>query len=341
MSDIKDINFIITGTREYAIGYIKQLMAKPASRKTLEILQQAEIYESCNERRATVLEALLRASAKLSKALPPVVTDAEVMLSGPAAGALSPLEAALAATVETGWGEARRLAELAKNYSRASTAAKALCGIKLRALREHYFGPRNPNGGRPKKSANGELSWVSLLADKVGISDQAGSNWMKMADVVEAMAEGENLGLRDTLEKLPWDWTPAESAAVDAAVQRLTEDRTQRELLQSDFLSDLGYTAPERLNSSNNPLGTNGGKKKVTLNPAELLKQRQEVARLALFRCDKPGRAEPGSVAHGMVLILNNAGKDIEALPKSEMKYFYDMNLKPFADLIRSIIARG
>ena len=79
----------------------------------------------------------------------------------------------------------------------------------------------------------------------------------------------------------------------------------------------------------------------MTLNPAELLKQRQEVARLALFRCDKPGRAEPGSVAHGMVLILNNAGKDIEALPKSEMKYFYDMNLKPFADLIRSIIARG
>ncbi len=270
-----------------------------------------------------------------------VPDDTAVMLSGPQATGLSPFQTYALEFMETGWGEARRLADLAKNYSRASTAAKALCGIKLRALRTYYFGTRNPNGGRPKKAATDEVSWESMLASKCGIPSNTAKTWMTMADVVQGMAEGENLGLRDTLEKLPWDWTPAESAAVDAAVQRLTADRTQRELLQSDFLSDLGYTAPERLNASNNPLGKNGGKKKVILNPAELLKQRQEMARLALFRCDKPGRTEPGSVAHGMVMILKNAGKDIEALPKSEMKYFYEHSLKPFNELIRSILARG
>ena len=283
-----------------------------------------------------------------SSALPPAVCEAEivpddtaVMLSGPQATGLSPFQSNELEVLETGWGDARRLADLAKNYSRASTAAKALCGIKLRALRTYYFGPRNPRGGRPKKAANHDVSWENLVVNKCGIPKKTAETWLKLADVVQGMAEGENLGMRDTLEKLPWDWTPEESAAVDAAVQRLTEDKTQRELLQSDFLSDLGYTAPERINNSNNPLGNNGGKRTVILNPAEMLKQRQEVARLALFRCDKPGRTEPGSVAHGMIRLLANSGKDIEALPKNEMKYFYEHTLKPFAELIRGIIARG
>ena len=271
-----------------------------------------------------------------------MVGDSEVMLSGPPAASLSPYQADAAAVVESGWGEARRLAELAKNYSRASTAAKALCGIKLRALREYHFGPRNPNGGRPKKPSAGQTTWESMVADKCGIPDRTANTWMKMADVVQGLAEGENLGLRDTLEKLPWDWTPAESAAVDAAVQRLTEDKTQRELLQSDFLSDLGYTAPERINNSNNPLGLNGGKKKVILNPAQLLKQRQEAARMAIYGKLEPGtRGELGSLVYRMFLQTQDKGKVIEALPKSEMVYFYDYILKPYADLIRKIISRG
>lgn len=276
---------------------------------------------------------------KSAKSIP--ICDAEVMLSGPPCTALSPLQTSELAILETGWNDARRLAELAKNYSRASTAAKALCGIKLRALREHYFGPRNPNGGRPKKPTNGEASWESMVADKIGIPPNTAKTWMKMADVVESLAEGENLGLRDTLEKLPWDWTPEESAAVDAAVHRLTEDKTQRELLQSDFLADLGYTAPERPNSSNNPFGKNGVKKPQSFNPAEMLKKRQEVARLRLCGTAAPGRFEPASLIGLMNSILDDKGKTIEAMPDKELEYLHNHFIKPFTDLIRKRINRN
>jgi hypothetical protein len=211
--------------------------------------------------------------------------------------------------------------------------------MSLRALRVHYFGPRSSKGGRPKKMPNdsGFSSWDSLLADRVGISERVAENWMKMADAIEQLAEHQGLDLRTTCEKLPWDWTPEESALIDATVHKLCEDKSQRELLQADFLSDLGYEAPEKANSSNNPLGKNGGKKKPASTPAALLKERQEAARLIFLGTDKAGRAEKGSVALFMETFIGNKGADLEALPQGELRDLYEHTVKPFAAAFRKL----
>lgn len=271
-----------------------------------------------------------------------IVTGPETLLTGESRS-LSPVAAAALAAVASGWQEARRLADLAKNYARASTAAKALCGLKLRAIREYYFGPRDPRGGRPKmKVANPSgQTWDGMLADKAGVSPSTADVWMKMADAVETMADREGLGLRAMLEKLPWDWTPEESAMIEATVNRLTENQTQRQLLQADFLTDLGFIAPERLNGSNNPHGKNGsGQPREILSPEETIQVRREGARVEVYGTKQIGRMEPGSHGWWLVHTVQSQGEHLEALPAVELKAFYEDIVQPFAALIKSLTHR-
>lgn len=269
-----------------------------------------------------------------------VIAPSEVLLSGPPANSLSPLETAALATIESTTLEARRLADLVKDYGRAGTAAKTLCGIHLRHIREFYFGPRNPNGGRPKQktpNVSGFATWGEFLADRVGITDDTGSNWMKMAEAIEALAESKGLDLQSICQKLPWDWTPEETAAIDTTVRALTQDKTQRQLLQADFLSSLGYEEPERQNGSNNPAGKNGGKKQPAASIHESVRLRQEAARLILFGTVKPGFAERGSIALFMENFIKTDGAEVAALPKQELRDLYEHTIKDFVIAFRKL----
>jgi hypothetical protein len=271
-----------------------------------------------------------------------LIPSPDSLLDGTPSTALSPLQSAALAAVEEAWHEAGRLATLAKNYSRAATGAKALCGIKLAHLRTHYFGERKPQGGRPKKTPNdlGFSTWPDLLADRVGISDECAANWMKMGEAVAMIADNQGTDLREIIVKLPWNWTPEEAAALEAAVHKITDGKSQKDLLnfiQSDFLSDLGYVAPERPNGSNNPAGKNGGKKKPASNPQALLEERRAAARIAFLGTDKPGRVEQGSVALFMTHFVNEAGQELEALPQAELRDLYEHTVKPFAAVFRKL----
>lgn len=277
------------------------------------------------------------------EAAPLEVLDASSMIDGEPNTALSPAQAGALAAVETAWGDAARLAGLVKNYARAGTAAKALCGLRLRALREHYFGPRTV--GRPKKS-NMDTTWDGMIADRLGITRQAAENWMKMADAVEQLADLQGLDLRATCEKLPWDWTPEESALIDATVHKLTEDKTQRQLLQADFLSDLGYLEPERTNASNNPLGRNGGKKQAPVSPQQRIEDLRSLARTGLFGHDsKDHRPQPGSPAFWLNSLVakqsfvGNLAHPAAALTKQERKEIYELLLKPAMDAWKALDA--
>lgn len=243
-----------------------------------------------------------------------------------------------ASGVEAAWIDAARLAKLVRLLARAGTSAKAVCGIILRALREHYFGPRNAKGGRPRQRAiHGEFgSWNEMLLERVGISDDTATNWMRIADAVERIAEHTGMDIRAICEKLPWDWTPEESAMVESIVYALCEDRTQREILQNDFLSDLGYAPACKPNSSNNPFGKNGGKKKQ-VSATDLLRERQEAARILFCGTARAGRVGNGSVAMFFTNCVNNGGKDLESLPQAELRNLYENIVKPFADAFRKL----
>lgn len=273
--------------------------------------------------------------------------SSEVLLSGPEAGTQSPLQIAAAEAIQKTTDEARRLADLVKSYGRAGTAAKTLCGIHMRHIREFYYGPRNPNGGRPKIKTPNVLefsTWKEFLADRIGITDETGTNWMKMADAVEALAEAKGLDLQSICQKLPWDWTPEESAAIDATVHKLTQDKTQRELLQADFLSSLGYEPPERTNGSNNPTGNNGGKKLPAATAQQKVEDLRMLARTALFGHDsKDHRPRHGSPAFYMNALVDADGKGelakhpAASLSKKERADIYDLLIKPFVDSWKSM----
>ncbi len=350
-SDQRTVRCMVCSSVEETRYYTKMMVATPGQNAQL-ILETALDYEKAHSCRATVLHLISAARKKIAaldsstdhrspitdpSAIALAAEDHSIpspaaLITGNPSTALSPIEVAAITATDTAWEDAARLAGLIKNYARAGTAAKALCGIRLRALREHYA----PKGGRPKKSDTG--TWESLLADKLGITRQTALVWIQMADAVEAIADAQGLDLRTTCEKLPWDWSTEESAMIDATVTKLCEDRTQRQLLQADFLSDLGYREPDRPNSSNNPLGKNGGKKAPAANPGALLKQRQIAARILLYGTEAPGKVALGSHARFLIDMVNNNGLELEALPKAELQNYYDHDLKPFVDLIRKLI---
>ena len=359
--DVAEITQTVSLLRSAA--RIKTVVANKIGRPASEIRECLEnalsIEVRCNHRRAVInqLKAALKnlpaltvddhikgyeKAARIEYGLPEasnnqlVVLSPESLLPGADNAALSPLQASALAAVEAAWTDAARLAGLVKNYARAGTAAKALCGLRLRALREHYCGPRSAKGGRPKKS-EADGTWTSLLADRLGVDEATAWRWIKMADSVEALAEHQNLDLRTTCEKLPWDWTPEEAAMIDATVHALCEDKTQRQLLQADFLSDLGYESPEKPNSSNNPFGKNGGKKKPASSPAALRAERQAAVRLIFLGTEKAGRVEKGSVAMFMTNFVNTDGIELEALPQAELRDLYEHTVKPFAAAFRKL----
>ena len=158
-------------------------------------------------------------------AIPLEVLPASSLLAGTSPTAvLSTGEASAIEAIETAWQDAARLAGLVKNYARAGTAAKALCGLRLRALREYYFGPRSAKGGRPMKTGHlAGFPWESMIESRLGIPTRTAKTWMRLADAVEKIAAQQGLDLRSTCEKLPWDWTPEEQAAIEATVNKLTD----------------------------------------------------------------------------------------------------------------------
>jgi hypothetical protein len=244
---------------------------------------------------------------------------------------------------EAQWREVEGLVDMVKKYARVGTAAKAVCGMRLKILREYHFGPRR--SGRPKKRNRfGEFeSWGEMLMEKIGIDESTAKRWMKMGDAVERMAEIEGAGIREICEKLPWNWTPEEEAAMNATVSKLCDDKTQRQLLLEDYLPGLGYVEPERINSSNNPLGINGGKKTPAANAQERLEGIRLLARTGLFGHDsKDHRPKPGSPAFWMNSLVAKQGKvgaeahPMASLTKHERKEIYELLIKPFVDAFRA-----
>lgn len=114
-------------------------------------------------------------------------------------------------------------------------AATVLGGIRLRALREYYFGKRTAHGSKPiKLKCLGKFkTWGGMLRTLSGIGIPCAENWIRLADAFERLAESEGISLSATLEKPPWDWSPEESALVNDTAHKLCGGKTQQELRQA------------------------------------------------------------------------------------------------------------
>lgn len=114
------------------------------------------------------------------------------------------------------------------------TVTTVLCGIRLRALRKHYFGPRNKRGGSPMKLYTlGEFkTWAGMLMTLTGLALPCVAHWIRVVDAFQRKAEHEGINLREVLEKPPWDWTPAETFLVNDTVHKFCAGKTQQQILK-------------------------------------------------------------------------------------------------------------
>jgi hypothetical protein len=114
------------------------------------------------------------------------------------------------------------------------TVTTVLYGIRLRALRIHFFGTRTKNRGRPIKSHGlGKFkTWEGMVMTLSGIGISCATHWMRLADAFERLAEREGISLREVFEKLPWDWSSEEAALVNDTVHKLCDGKTQIQLLK-------------------------------------------------------------------------------------------------------------
>ncbi len=279
------------------------------------------------------------------------------MLSGPEASPNSPLAAAAEASglldLKTAQDGLAHWAGQVKLYSRASLAAMAMAGLHLRALRTIYFGERSPKGGRPKKpdTVSGFPTWESLLADVAGVTERTAQRWMKVADGIEAIAEREGSDVITICQKLPWEWTPEEAERIGSTAQELTENRTLKEFIQTDFLSSLGYVNKQDVHGTNNPTGKNGGKRKPQ-SMEQMLEDRRHAARKEFFGCgDIPHRPQFGSPAGWMRQFTNQVhsaktpGDEedtyLQSLPVQELRRIWENHIKPFIDAWKELEKRS
>ncbi|MEO5917374.1 MAG: hypothetical protein ABIS50_24305 [Luteolibacter sp.] len=272
----------------------------------------------------------------------------ENLVSGPEASTLSPLQVAAAAASLANFETARaglsHWSAQVKLCARATLAATTMAGLHLRALRVFCFGDRTV--GRPKRMPQSVTfsNWETLLTDVAGISRDTGERWMKIADAVEAMAAKEGVDVISICQTAPWDWTPEESEKIGDAVHKLTQDKTQRQLLQADFISGLGYVEPERINGSNNPLGHNGGKKQPEATAEAKVEANRLLARTALFgHNSEDHRPRPGSPAFWMNALVDADGKGelakhpLASLSKKELRDLRDLLFKPTMDAFNKL----
>ena len=126
--------------------------------------------------------------------------------------------------------------DLSALMSEDPTVTTVLCGIRLRALRKHYFGRRSSNCGPPMKLYSlGEFkTWAGMVRTLTGINAPCAAHWIRLANAFELLSEREGISLGEVLGKPPWEWSAKESDRVNSTVHKLCKWKTQKQILKPD-----------------------------------------------------------------------------------------------------------
>ena len=146
---------------------------------------------------------------------------------------------------ESKWDEARKFIDASGRFERCKLFSQAMAGMHLRDIqRELGLGRGGDRRGGGSNGQNGRLNFAALVEEKMGLSARTATRLMEMGDQ-----------LRKRLKKLPelggveidraaiGELSESQVKALEAGVRRLTDDRTQQQLLAELGLYKAGQSA--------------------------------------------------------------------------------------------------
>jgi len=144
---------------------------------------------------------------------------------------------------ESKWDEARKFIDASGRFERCKLVAQAMAGMHLRDI-QREMGLGHGGARRGSSCQNGNLKFTELVESKLGLTYRTSARLMEMGDQ-----------LRKRLKKLPelggveieraaiGELSEPQVKALEAGVRRLTDDRTQQQLLAELGLYKAGQSA--------------------------------------------------------------------------------------------------
>jgi hypothetical protein len=137
------------------------------------------------------------------------------------------------------WESAKRWTEMARHAAKVTVYCQVMVGFELLALREAHGETRGRKGRNNPKDldySGDPEPFYDRVRREIGVSDQTALNWMRMAEaaVPQLKKLGALKGVDPTTTPLG-SLTLVQQTALDKALHKLTDGRTQ-----SDFLQELG-----------------------------------------------------------------------------------------------------
>lgn len=144
---------------------------------------------------------------------------------------------------ESKWDEARKFIDASGRFERCKLFAQAMAGMHLRDI-QRELGLGHGGARRGSSCQNGNLKFTELVESKLGLTYRTSARLMEMGDQ-----------LRKRLKKLPelggveidraaiGELSEPQLKALEAGVRRLTDDRTQQQLLAELGLYKAGACA--------------------------------------------------------------------------------------------------
>lgn len=148
---------------------------------------------------------------------------------------------------ESKWDEARKFIDASGRFERCKLFAQAMAGMHLRDIQRELGlgrGGDRRGGGSGSNGQIGRLNFATLVEEKMGLSARTATRLMEMGDQ-----------LRKRLKKIPelngveieraaiGELSEPQVKALEAGVRRLTDDRTQQQLLAELGLYKAGQSA--------------------------------------------------------------------------------------------------
>lgn len=144
---------------------------------------------------------------------------------------------------ESKWDEARKFIDASGRFERCKLFAQAMAGMHLRDI-QRELGLGHGGARRGSSCQNGNLKFTELVESKLGLTYRTSARLMEMGDQ-----------LRKRLKKLPelggveieraaiGELSEPQVKALEAGVRRLTDNRTQQQLLAELGLYKAGHNA--------------------------------------------------------------------------------------------------
>ena len=141
------------------------------------------------------------------------------------------------------WDQARKFIDGARRYEECKLLSQAMAGLHLRDI-QRELGLGHGGSRRGSSCQNGSLKFAEVVEAKLGISYRTAARLMEIGDQLrKRLKKLPELSSVDVEKAAIGDLSEPQIRALEAGVRRLTDDRTQQQLMAELGLYKAGQSA--------------------------------------------------------------------------------------------------